>query len=500
MRPTRCALVGTVVALGLTLTLAGADALACGGCFHGPPPPTIPGQPPAAAQVVTDHRMVLSLSAQQTTLWDQIRYAGRPQEFSWILPIRYTAQTRIGISTDAFLDGMNNLTVPTLTPPPPPWPFCPNLSCPDEFPTDIGTADDAASWSDTGSEPPVMVLHEAVVGPYAVVVIRGTDPMAMRNWLRDNGFNLPAALSPMIDFYTQLNMDYIALRLRPGEGVTSMAPVHVTTPGYNPRLPLRMIAAGVADRVGLSLVTLAQGRIEAQNFPNGELSDQSFTWDWRDTNRTPSGDFVAAFNLLNTASAGRLWLTETARIDSAQDIQSQFMNFPMPAETPDGGMMVASVQADLALAFTGLTRPYLTRLRADLPARMLDRDLELAASNRGMRSSQYSYGRQVNIPPPPTCSDGSRYDPALRRFVGGRPLQCPERGGVDAGTTVPFGDAGSPSEDLGNEDAEAAGDVAPMPSTANCGCRVHGAPVRAGSVAFVLALAGVLASRRRARG
>lgn len=49
-----------------------------------------------------------------------------------------------------------------------------------------------------------------------------------------------------------------------------MQPVRVTMEGYVPRLPLRMIAAGVADKVGLSLVVFSDARIEASNFPNGE--------------------------------------------------------------------------------------------------------------------------------------------------------------------------------------------------------------------------------------
>jgi hypothetical protein len=49
------------------------DAAACGGCF---------GPPTEKNDVVTDHRMVLSVSPQQTTLYDQIRYSGQPSAFA----------------------------------------------------------------------------------------------------------------------------------------------------------------------------------------------------------------------------------------------------------------------------------------------------------------------------------------------------------------------------------------------------------------------------------
>ena len=63
-------------------------AEACGGCFHGPPAPT------ETETVITDHRMVFSVSPAQTVLWDQIRYAGNPAEFAWVLPIKPGATDR----------------------------------------------------------------------------------------------------------------------------------------------------------------------------------------------------------------------------------------------------------------------------------------------------------------------------------------------------------------------------------------------------------------------
>src|SRR5262245_52998088 len=54
------------------------DAAACGGCFV----------PPLESTLVTGHRMILSISQQETTLWDQIEYTGEPTSFAWVLPIK----------------------------------------------------------------------------------------------------------------------------------------------------------------------------------------------------------------------------------------------------------------------------------------------------------------------------------------------------------------------------------------------------------------------------
>src|ERR1700690_849426 len=63
---------GAAAAALISIIAAAPDARACGGCFHEPVPPTQTGT------VVTDHRMIFSIATQQTTLYDEIKYAGSP--------------------------------------------------------------------------------------------------------------------------------------------------------------------------------------------------------------------------------------------------------------------------------------------------------------------------------------------------------------------------------------------------------------------------------------
>ncbi len=187
--------------------------------------------------------------------------------------------------------------------------------------------------------------------------------------------------------------------------------------GYVPSLPLRMIAAGVADKVGLSLVVFANSRTEAGNFPNGELSDADFTWDWQGP-QNPVTDYLNAFNALNDRNGRRVWLTEVA---GRQDLNT--WSIPVSGEfrtpPPDGGGAAADggvsttptdPMDDLRIIRTTVgSNAYVTRMRADLPAAMLDRDLTLQASDRGTRAQLYQYARQANVPPRPMClgPDGS---------------------------------------------------------------------------------------------
>ncbi len=457
------------LALGLALaTLAPDLAHACGGCFA----------PPQAVQVVTDHRMVLSISAQRTTLWDQFGYTGRPEDFSWILPIRYTERTNISLASNDFMTAADTLTAPLLQPPTPPRP----PFCGDQSPSAGGVADSGAS-ADAG----VVVLREEVVGPYAVSILRGTDPMAIRTWLRDNGYAVPTAIEPVIDFYTGLNMDYIALRLRPGEGIDRMSPVRVTLEGNVPRLPLRMIAAGVADKVGLSLIVLANSRMEAMNFPNGELSDNDFVWDWNQSNN-PTRDYLNAFERLNNANGGRVWLTESSTVQPRGQWLSQVTQFgggpPRDAGVVlgDSGVTMESDPAvDVGVAFEALgNSATVTRMRADLLGRMLDRDLELAASSAGPRGRVYQYGVERNRQTFPPCPP----DAGVVRPDGGTPF-------VDAGgATVDAGTAPEPP--------------APMESSGGLSCAAQPASGGRGAAGdftlLALGLGATLAVRRRRRG
>jgi MYXO-CTERM domain-containing protein len=390
--------------LGLSLSgaaLAPAVADACGGCFA----------PPGAAQVVTDHRMVLSLSERQTVLWDQFRYTGAPEEFSWILPIRYSDATRVELGNDNFLQLLDNLGVAALRSPAPPGlpPGCAPPPAPEQ--DFAGFADAAAPTSDPG----VTVLRQEVVGPYAVAIVRGATGMGLRDWLRMNGYTVPAALEPVIDFYLSLNMDFVALRLRPGKGLNRMVPVRVVTPGYAPTLPLRMIAAGIADTVGLTLTVLAPSRVEAMNFPNLELADGDFVYDWAAPPGDLGAEFVRVYAARNRAMGSRVWVTESSMAQDEGTLRglARTFDFQRGARPGGGGMMpVNTTDDDVRLALEGLgARATVTRLRAELAPAALDRDLQIAASDRGPRDRFYTFGRELNRPAYLACpwSDPERF-------------------------------------------------------------------------------------------
>jgi hypothetical protein len=300
----------------LALTANARDAHACGGCFHPPPPPG----PQENESVVTDHRMVFSISPSQTVLWDQIRYSGDPKEFAWVLPVHPGAH--VELSHDAWIAALDASTQSVVTGPAPK--VCGNgVSYGGD--TSSGGGCGFGSSSDTasafgGNAPTqdvdggfagnggVQLVSQDTVGPYETVTVRASQGDALETWLVDNGFDVAAAMKPTLGAYAAEGFDFIALKLRPGAGVRAMQPVRIVSPGADASLPLRMVAAGIGSHVGLTLYVVTEGRYHTENFPDAVVDFTKLAWDPIESH----SNFAALTEAAMAAGDGRGWITEYA--------------------------------------------------------------------------------------------------------------------------------------------------------------------------------------------
>lgn len=294
------------------------EASACGGCFHEAPSPQ---NPVTESSIVSDHRMVFALAPQQTVLWDQIRYDGDPREFAWVLPVR--PGTTIELSRDEWVASLDAITQPTILQPraAPLGGFSGGFGGGDYEGSGCacGSSTTSASFSDNGAAgsaaadagvapPAVQVISQQVVGPYETVIVRSDKPKALESWLREHGYAIPDSIVPIIEAYTTEKLDFVALRLRPGQGVRAMRPVRIVSPGADPTLPLRMVAAGIGAKVGLTLYVLSEGRYRPQNFPEGQIDETKLVWDVSQS-RSNYRELSAA---VMAGGGDRTWLTEFA--------------------------------------------------------------------------------------------------------------------------------------------------------------------------------------------
>lgn len=438
MRTTGFLFAGT---LALVSVSAIRDAEACGGCFHEPPAPTeADASTSQSGTVVTDHRMALAITSQGTTLWDQIEYAGDPGKFVWVLPIQ--GAVRVSTGSDAFLDAIDQRTSPQIigptvfcnSPPPPPSSGggggftggnsssgvgcgCGSAAKYDDPASGAAVYDTGASTADDGGlaiqpDEGVVVTHRDTVGPYETVQITGDGGESILGWLRRNGYEVPAAVEPMVQKYVDEKFGFLAVKLSPNAGVQAMKPIRVSWKGKTPQLPLRMVAAGVGASVGLKLFVIGDGRWKTQNFDSFTIDASSLTWNF-ETSRSDYSDMRTA---KAKSFADRAWALESsidvgsddlpaadpvvdagppssdadagetsesdASTDSATDAPDTAADAEVDADADvDAGDLppIDPAANDVVVAFAGEHTRRITRLRADLPAKYLDVDLALEA-------------------------------------------------------------------------------------------------------------------------
>lgn len=259
---------GALGVAALCLALA-TDAGACGGCFT---PVT-----QTEDSVVTGHRMAFAFSPERTVLWDQFEYSGSPEEFSWVLPVApgaYLEEAR-----DAWFESLETVTQTQVS--------SPTVRCASNSGFGCGGLPSSAkgsALSDDGifSDNGVVVLHRGTVGPYDTVTLRSTGGDTLTRWLTDNGYYVPEDITPIIDAYVTEGSDFIALKLRPGEGIQQMTPVRVVTPHGDPVLPLRMVSAGTGPFVDIVLYVIAEERYGMPDLHEAFVDTKELVWDFGD--------------------------------------------------------------------------------------------------------------------------------------------------------------------------------------------------------------------------
>jgi MYXO-CTERM domain-containing protein len=390
----------TALGLGvLSIAATARPAQACGGCF----------QPPAETQsgdVITDEKMIFVITPQSTTLFDEIEYSGNPSQFGWVLPIK--GPVTVGLSSDALFQSLENATATTIVAPP--LPTCPSCQC--AFGA-AGNASSGGSGGSSGSGGGVTVISQQTVGPYDTVQLQSTNPQALNQWLAANGYVVPNGFAPVITEYVNESFDFLALKLQPGQGVSAMRPVRVTTPGAGLSLPLRMVAAGTGAQVGVTVWVIADGRYEPQNMKQFTIDPSSIVWDWS----TETSNFATLRQAAESANGFAAWQIESSLDVPAYQVESPLMaqpaadNYPVDPSSDAGDAGETSdqaEQADLDAMFPGGSQSSMrvTRMRADLAHAALANDLYVQASaDQSQLSNVYQVTKSINAPTCPAVPD-----------------------------------------------------------------------------------------------
>jgi hypothetical protein len=261
------------LALGLVMSLAAGAVLltdvrtaaACG-CLS---PPAVEEGEFAVNQRA--EQIIFEVEPGWVTAHVLIKYAGDPAKFAWIVPVPEVPE--LAISPLSAFGMLDRATAPAVSVDV--ENICPvseytcrhaDSSC-DDGSAHPSLPDAGASSDAGGGPPPVQVIDTQVVGDYQTVTFRASEAQATTQWLRDNGFVVNNTTSIYMESYVQANMVFVAAKLVPGAGASSIKPLRMRYRAANPQVPLVLTAVAAEPHLTVTSYVYSQQPFKPQGHP-----------------------------------------------------------------------------------------------------------------------------------------------------------------------------------------------------------------------------------------
>ncbi|WP_369143986.1 DUF2330 domain-containing protein [Streptomyces sp. R44] len=195
---------------------------------------------------------------------------GNARRAAWIMPVPSRADVTLG--DPALFDELERLTEPEQRDRHYFWPR------EGDWPLD-DTYGDGAAAAPPGAGSGVGVVGRERLGPFDVARLTATDPEALGDWLRTNGFELPERLTDALQPYVERKWEYVAVRLAPQEqGATlygELTPLRIRFASPELVYPMRLSRlARTAQTLGLYI--LADHRMEPRSPIGGDRPEVTF--------------------------------------------------------------------------------------------------------------------------------------------------------------------------------------------------------------------------------
>lgn len=194
----------------------------------------------------------------------QIQYAGRPEDFAWILPV--PARPDLGVSHNELFRQLEFATQPSFI-----LDFEGDENC-------FLIPPFVRFTVDSGEDGGVDVVAEEQVGPFDTVIITGDDPEAVAAWLRDNGYVLDNLGVDLLAPYVNAGFHFVALKLAPDRDVGDLQPIALTYAAEKPGIPIRLTAVATEPDLGVLAWVLAEKRAIPENYLHVEINEAKIDW------------------------------------------------------------------------------------------------------------------------------------------------------------------------------------------------------------------------------
>lgn len=249
-----------MLALGLVLgvpVIAPPAAHACGGFFCQTQPVDQAGE-----------RILFVHDGQSVTAHVQIQFTGTAQKFAWVVPV--PTEPTLGVGADALFTALRAATRPR---------FQLNMRNEGDCFSDRMMSPGATSArADAGGAEGVKVVAEAAVGPYDTATLQANDPQALRTWLRDNGYDIPASLDPLLDPYVAGKFYFVALKLQKNRATGDLQPIVLKYKSTKPGIPIRLTAIAATPDMDVYAWVLGKHRAIPENYRHAVINETRIDW------------------------------------------------------------------------------------------------------------------------------------------------------------------------------------------------------------------------------
>ncbi|MEM7034001.1 MAG: DUF2330 domain-containing protein, partial [Chloroflexota bacterium] len=215
-------------------------------------------------------RIIFTVDPGQVSAYVQVNYTGAAPDFAWVVPVPTVPEVDVAEMTS--FSELQSATDPVfMLPPQPDCLFNDGLL--EGFLDQPAMMDSAAPLSD------VTVFASGEAGPYEYDVV-GTETgnaNALIDWLNENNYRITSEMEPLVFVYVREEMVFLAMKLKPEEGVQDIQPIKMTYASENPMIPIRLTAVAATDNMGIYTWIFGRGRAESLNYAGFEIDDNDLS-------------------------------------------------------------------------------------------------------------------------------------------------------------------------------------------------------------------------------
>lgn len=243
--------------IGLLLSLPGAS-WACGGLFCDS---TMPVNQAA-------ERILFAVEGETLHMHVRITYQGPPAAFGWLLPVPRDVETKLSseqlfTQLDASFAPVFRLTTEF------------EEGCEPDFAASGAPTAESDSRDGGGG---VNVLSRENVGPYDRAILLPDSIDLLREWLDENGYQIPDATDAKLAPYLEVGAAFVAIKLLPGTDSSDIVPLHLSFNSATPTIPIIPTSVAAEPDMGIIVQILGPSRAIPSNYLHVQINETAIDW------------------------------------------------------------------------------------------------------------------------------------------------------------------------------------------------------------------------------